>query len=306
MGRVFSKLSTALHSAIEKIVYTELSPKNLDPILDELFIELVECDIAFEVAEEVVSKLREKLLGLKVKRGEDKRELVKEAVKEVLVEFLTPDSQVDLEKLAKEKRERGEPLVILFVGPNGHGKTTTIAKMAKWFKDRGYIPVVAASDTYRAGAIEQIEEHAAKVGFSVIKHRYGADPAAVAYDAVAYARAGKAHVVLIDTAGRMQTDINLMEEMRKIARVVKPDLVIFVGDALTGNDAYDQAVKFNEAVGISASILTKADADVKGGAAVSIVYATKRPLLFLGVGQGYDDLKKFNVKEFVDRLLQPS
>lgn len=157
----------------------------------------------------------------------------------------------------------------MFVGINGTGKTTTIAKMAKHFLDKGLTPVIAASDTFRAGAIEQLTHHAEKLGVKIIKHEKGADPAAVAFDAVEHAKAKGKDVVLIDTAGRMQTNVNLMDEMAKIKRVVKPDLIIFVGDSLTGNDAVEQAIKFNESVGIDAIILTKADADAKGGAAIN-------------------------------------
>jgi len=220
-----------------------------------------------------------------------------------LREMLDPGYELDLVKLAEEKKRQGEPLVILFLGPNGHGKTTTIAKIAKMFLDRGFSVVLAAADTYRAGAIEQLEIHARKLGVRVVKHGYGADPAAVAYDAVQHARSKGINVVLIDTAGRMQTDRDLMEEMKKIARVVQPDLKIFVGDALTGNDALDQALKFHEAVGIDGSVLTKADADTKGGAALSIVYATGKPLLFLGTGQDYGDLREFDPEWLLERIL---
>jgi len=304
MARAPLKLKRALRAFVEKITYTELSPEKIKPVLDDIVILLLECDVAYDVAEVIVSKLKERLTGVKAKRSEDRREIVLRILRETLVEILSSPGKIDLVKLAEEKRKKGAPLVMLFVGPNGHGKTTTIAKLAKWFKDRGFVPVVAAADTFRAGAIEQLEEHARRVGFKVIKHRYGADPAAVAYDAVAYAKTGKADVVLIDTAGRLQTDVNLLEEMKKIARVVKPDLTVFVGDALTGNDALDQALKFDRAVGIDASILVKMDADAKGGAALSIVYATGKPLLFIGTGQGYDDLIEFDPEVFVDTLLK--
>ncbi|MCD6465381.1 signal recognition particle-docking protein FtsY, partial [Candidatus Bathyarchaeota archaeon] len=167
----------------------------------------------------------------------------------------------------------------------------------------GYSVVLACSDTFRAGSIEQLEQHAKRLGVNVIKHRYGSDAAAVAYDAVQHARARGINVVLIDTAGRMQTNRNLMAEMEKIVRVVNPDLVIFVGDALTGNDVVSQAEEFNRHVSISGSILTKMDADAKGGAAISIAYVTKKPIIFLGVGQEYNDLEPFKPELIVNRIL---
>ncbi|RLE78332.1 MAG: signal recognition particle-docking protein FtsY, partial [Thermoprotei archaeon] len=210
---------------------------------------------------------------------------------------------IDLVEYVEELRVKKRPVVILFLGPNGHGKTTTIAKVAKLLMDRGITVVVAASDTFRAGAIEQVEEHCRRLGIRVVKHRYGADPAAVAYDAILHAKSKGIDVVLIDTAGRMQTDVDLMEEMRKIARVTEPDLKIFVGDALTGNDALDEARKFNEYVGIDCSILTKVDADAKGGAALSIVFATGRPIAYVGTGQGYSDIMKFDPEWFIEKVV---
>jgi fused signal recognition particle receptor len=191
----------------------------------------------------------------------------------------------------------------MFVGPNGHGKTLTVAKVANLLLKNGLSVVLACSDTFRAGAEEQLEVHALRLGVKVIKHRYGADPAAVAYDAVSHASSKGLACVLIDTAGRLQTDKGLMDELRKIARVSKPALKILVVDALTGNDAYDMAIKFNDAVGIDAAILTKVDADVKGGAAVSIMTATRKPIIYFGTGQGYEDLKPFDAQWLLDRIL---
>ena len=205
-------------------------------------------------------------------------------------------------EMLDESRKNGEPLKLMFVGINGTGKTTTIAKIATYFIEKGYEPVIAASDTFRAGAIEQITHHADKIGIKIIKHQKGADPAAVAYDAVAHAKAKGKDMVLIDTAGRMQTNINLMDEMKKIKRVVSPELIIYVGDALTGNDAVEQARKFDEAVGVDGIILTKADADARGGAALSIGYIIQKPILFLGVGQAYEDIMEFKPEWMVDQI----
>lgn len=197
-----------------------------------------------------------------------------------------------------------KPLIIVFVGINGVGKTTTIAKIAKLFLEKDYSVVLACSDTYRAGSMEQLEEHAKRLGINMIKHQYGADAAAVAFDAINHAIAHGLSVVLIDTAGRIQTNKNLMEEANKIVRVAKPDLTIFVGDALTGNDALSQAEEFGNYVNIDASILTKADADAKGGAAISISYVTRKPIIFLGVGQEYGDLMRFDIDSLIERILK--
>lgn len=300
---MFGKLRNVLKNTIEKISYTELRSDDIEKIENEIIFSLAEVDVAVEVAEFLVKKLKERIEGYKIKRGIDKKYIIKQFLRDILLELFEQAGCLDLLEKVKEKREGNNPLIILFVGPNGHGKTTTIAKVAKWFTKNGFSVVIAAADTYRAGAIEQLEIHAERIGVKVVKHNYGADPAAVAYDAVAYARKHKIDVVLIDTAGRLQSDINLMEEMKKIARVINPDLKIFVGDALTGNDALDQAIRFNEAIGIDGSILTKIDADVKGGAAISIIYATKKPIIFIGTGQGYDDLQIFDYKKFVSSLL---
>ena len=192
----------------------------------------------------------------------------------------------------------------MFVGINGTGKTTTIAKVAKFFQDKGYSVVLAGADTYRAGSIEQLEEHGKRLGIRVIKSTYGGDPAAVAYDAVSHAKAHGINIVLIDTAGRMQTNQNLMNELIKVKRVVKPDFTIFTVDSLIGNDAVMQAEEFNKAVGIDATILTKVDADVKGGSALSVTFVTQKPILFIGVGQSYKDLELFNPDKFVNMVLR--
>ena len=192
----------------------------------------------------------------------------------------------------------------MFVGINGTGKTTTIAKVAQFLRDKGYSVVLCGADTYRAGSIEQLEEHGKRLGMRVIRSTYGGDPAAVAYDAVNHARAHGINVVLIDTAGRMQTNQNLMNELIKVKRVVKPDLTVFTVDSLIGNDAVMQAEEFNNAVGIDATILTKVDADVKGGSALSVTYVTQKPILFIGVGQTYKDLELFNPEKFVNMVLR--
>ena len=194
------------------------------------------------------------------------------------------------------------PLVVAFVGVNGTGKTTAIARLAHWLQAQGRSVVLAAADTFRAGAIEQLEVHANKLGCKFIAHQAGGDPAAVAFDAVAHAKAKHRDVVLIDTAGRMQTNTNLMDEMAKIQRVAKPDLIMFVGDALAGNDAIEQARQFHATVGSDAVILTKLDVDAKGGAALSIASAIGRPIAFVGIGQDYEDLMPFDAAWVVERI----
>ena len=191
----------------------------------------------------------------------------------------------------------------MLVGVNGTGKTTTLAKIGHLLKNNGYSVVIAAADTYRAGSIEQLQKHADNLGIRVIKQNYGSDAAAVAFDAVAHAKAKHTDVVLIDTAGRMQSNKNLINEMKKIARVAEPDLKIFIGDALAGNDVLSQAKEFHEAIEIDGAILTKVDADPSGGAALSITYVTGRPIIYIGTGQTYADLKKFEPEWFARRLV---
>ncbi|MGZ7095009.1 MAG: signal recognition particle-docking protein FtsY [Methanobacterium sp.] len=279
-----------------------ISEKDIEDILFELEMSLLESDVALEVAEKIINSVKEDLIGRKIRRRSDVVEFTKEALRNAISQILGVETQ-DLEEMAKNARKTGEPIKIMFVGVNGTGKTTTIAKIATFFVNKGYTPVIAASDTFRAGAIEQIGHHAENIGVKLIKHKKGADPAAVAYDAVEHAKAKGKEIVLIDTAGRMQTNVNLMDEMKKIKRVVKPDVIIYVGDSLTGNDAVDQASKFDDAVGIDGIILTKADADAKGGAALSIGYVINKPILFLGVGQSYDDIMEFNPEWMVEQLI---
>jgi fused signal recognition particle receptor len=191
----------------------------------------------------------------------------------------------------------------MFVGINGTGKTTTIAKVARLLMDNGYTVVLASGDTYRAGAIEQLEEHGRRLGVRVIRHKYGSDSAAVGFDAVQHARAQGIDAVLIDTAGRMQTNRNLMDELQKVKRVVQPSLTIMILDSLIGNDATEQALTFDRAVGFDAAILTKVDADAKGGSSLSVSYLTGKPVIYVGVGQGYGDLQAFDAAWFAERLL---
>jgi len=272
--------------------------------LSEFRMNLIENDVAVPVAERICHEMEKRLDGVQVRRLEDRKGIVKENLREVLLETMLTTDKMDLLKAVDDKREKGEPFVIVFVGINGTGKTTTIAKVARFLTNKRYSVVLACSDTYRAGSIEQLEEHAKRLGIRMIKHKYGGDPAAVAYDTVNHAKAHGINVVLIDTAGRIQTNRNLMNELAKVKRVVDPDMTVLTVDSLTGNDAVMQAEEFHKSVGIDATILTKVDADVKGGSALSVAYVTKKPILFIGIGQKYEDLKEFNPEKFVQSILK--
>lgn len=277
----------------------KLSEKDIEDTLWKFQLDLIQSDVAVETTEYIIEKLREKLLGREIERNEIHKFIIN-SLRHVLKEALTPEGEIDLIELIKNS---DKPYKIVFFGVNGSGKTTTIAKVANLFMKNNLKSVFAAGDTFRAGAIEQLKKHGENLGIKTISHQKGADSAAVIYDAIEHARAKEIDVVLADTAGRMQTNINLMDEMKKICRVNRPDLRIFVGDALTGNDAVEQAKRFNEEVGIDAVILTKMDANEKGGSAISITNETKKPIIFVGVGQGYDDLKEFDREWFLDRIL---
>jgi fused signal recognition particle receptor len=277
-----------------------LDEKKLNKILFDFQTSLLESDVALEVCEELIQRLKRNLKGEKIRRKEIKK-IVKESLKKSILEVF-PDRE-DITELIKKSQK---PFVIAFVGVNGTGKTTCIAKIAHLLKKEGLKCVFAASDTFRAGAMEQLEIHAKKLNIKMIKHSKGADPAAVAFDAINHAKAHGKDVVLIDTAGRMETDQNLLEEMRKIIRVSKADLTLFIGDALTGNAAVHQAQMFNDAVPLDGIILAKADADAKGGCAISIAHAIKKPIFFLGTGQRYEDLIEFDPNWFVEEILSNS
>jgi len=301
---VFERLRKGLSSAVNKIVTTELKAEKLRPILDEFRLNLIENDVAVPVAYYITDELEKRLDGVEVKRLGDRKELVKDTLHEILIEILTTKETVNLLENIEEKRRAKKPYTILFVGINGTGKTTSIAKLAQFLMKKGYTVVLAGADTYRAGSIEQLEQHSQRLGVRMIKHDYGADPAAVAYDAISHAESRGVNVVLIDTAGRIQTDRNLMSELGKIKRVVDPDLTVLVIDALIGNDAVLQAEEFHKSVNVDANILTKVDADVKGGASLSVAHVTGKPIIFIGVGQEYKDLEAFEAERFTRMILK--
>lgn len=277
-----------------------LDEGDISDSLWELEMALLESDIAITVAEAIVEAVKAELVGSRKKIGSNTGEHVEQALRTAIYNVMSANV-FDLDEYI-EKADK--PVHIVFIGINGTGKTTTISKMAKRLKDMKYSVVIAAGDTFRAGAIDQIAIHAERIGVKLIKHQEGGDPAAVVYDAVQHAKAHNVDVILSDTAGRMHTNVNLMAQLEKVCRVSTPDLIIFVDEAVAGNDAVERAEQFNAAVPIDGSILTKTDADSKGGAAISIAYITGKPILFLGMGQGYDDLRKFDPQWFVDQLFE--
>ncbi|MFZ0511457.1 MAG: signal recognition particle-docking protein FtsY, partial [Candidatus Nitrosopolaris sp.] len=262
-----------------------------------------ESDVAQEVIDDFSAKLKKELLGLKLEKDDNAEELIRSKFQTVITEMFAKTGKVDLINKIKVKRElKCGPFVVVFLGINGTGKTTTVAKIANLLRKNGISVVLAAADTHRAGAIEQLTQHAQKLALKVIAQRYGADPSAVGRDAVDYGRKHHIDAVLIDTAGRMQTAKNLMDEIGKIVKVVKPDIKIFIGDSLAGNDTINQAREFFEYTKFDGAILTKTDADAKGGSAISIVYTTSKPIVYLGVGQGYDDIIPFDMGKFLQSI----
>ena len=300
---MFDKLKKAFSNIISDISKKEISEKDLENTLFDLEIALLESDVAQEVIDDISASLKNKLLGFSVEKDKTPEELIKFHVQKSIYEILTKSGTLDLVKEINSKKEnkRG-PFVVVFLGINGTGKTTTVAKVANLLHKNGLSVVLAASDTHRAGAIEQLGEHARRLSLKMIHQRYGADPSAVARDAVEYGKKHRVDAILIDTAGRMQTAKNLMDEISKIVQVVKPDMKIFIGDSLAGNDAIYQAKEFFAYTKFDASILTKTDADAKGGAIISITYLTSKPIIYLGVGQNYDDIIPFDLDTFVESL----
>jgi len=295
---LFLKLKEVLSKAVERVSTKRISEKELNKILSDLELELLVSDVALNVAEELINTIKQALLGIRIPRGQNTREYVINELKKKVLELLNVDKQINIFEEAKKTK----PYVIIFMGVNGVGKTTTIAKIAFKAKNYGLKPLLVAADTFRAGALEQLKTHGDRIGVPTIQRAYGVDPASVVYDAIAHAKAKGYNMVLVDTAGRMHVDIDLMEELRKIIRVGKPHLKILIVDALTGNDAIEQARLFNEYVGVDGIIVTKVDADVKGGTILSVVYEIKKPILYLGIGQKYEDLLEFNSSWFINKL----
>src|ERR671917_1797680 len=301
---MFDKLKKAFSRAAKGIAQKEITEKVLDDVLFDFQIALLESDVAQEVVDDLSANLKKELLGLKLEKEQEATEIVQSKLRTAVAEIFAQTKKFDLiENIKMKKESKGGPFIVVFLGINGTGKTTTVAKVAHFLRKHNISVVLAAGDTHRAGAIEQISLHAEKLSLKVITQRYGADPSAVGRDAIDYAKKHHIDVVLVDTAGRMQTAKNLMDEINKIVRVVKPDIKIFVGDSLAGNDTINQAREFFEYTKFDGAILTKIDADAKGGSAISIVHITSRPIVYLGIGQGYEDIIPFDAGRFIDSIL---
>jgi fused signal recognition particle receptor len=300
---MFDKLKKAFSSAAKGIGQKELTEQVLDDSLLDLQISLLESDVAQEVVDDLSTKLKKELLGLKLEKNQDATRIVQSKLQAAVAEIFARAGKLDLvEKIRAKKESKAGPFVIVFLGINGTGKTTTVAKVANLLRKAGFSVVVAAGDTHRAGAIEQLEQHTNRLSLKIVKQRYGADPSSVGRDAYEHAKKNYIDVVLMDTAGRMQTSKNLMDEMGKIVKVVKPDIKLFIGDSLAGNDTINQAREFFQYTNFDGAILTKIDADAKGGAAISIAHITSKPITHVGVGQGYDDIIPFDPDKFIESL----
>lgn len=283
-----------------KLSKVKISDKEFEIYGEEMKMLLLENNVAFPVAEKIIAELKSKIANQEFLKKEVE-EQIKDSLKNIIEDILI--EPFDLAERIKDKNSKEKnPYVILFCGINGSGKTTTVAKVAENLKSRGVSVILAAADTFRAAGIEQLKIHGDKIGINVISHEYGSDPASVGFDAINYAKKNSIECVLIDTAGRMHTAKNLLREMEKIVRVCKPDLKIFIGESITGNDAIEQATSFNSAIGIDAIILTKADIDEKGGTSLSVGYVLKKPILYLGTGQEYSEIEIFDRKKFIERL----
>jgi len=278
---------------------TVIDEDDLESHLEELEFALLGSDVEYEVTQEILDGVEQNLLGEPRGRLESTGSIVRDALREALYDVINVGQfDFDAQVAAAEK-----PVVIIFTGVNGVGKTTSIAKLARYFERRGLSTVLANGDTFRAGANEQLEQHARNLDKKVISHEQGSDPAAVLYDAVEYAEANNVDIVLGDTAGRLHTSDGLMDQLAKIDRVIDPDMTLFVDEAVAGQDAVNRASEFDEVSNVDGTVLTKADADTQGGAAISIAHVTGKPILFLGTGQEYGDIERFDPERIVDSLL---
>jgi len=282
---------------VSKVIERKINEKDIDDLFEEMEIDFIEANMTIETIDFLKGEMKRLLVGKQLRRGEIEKE-IRATLEKILLEIFDC-GKIDLEKLAKENK----PVCIVFLGFNGSGKTTSIAKLAKYLKDKNFQVVLAAGDTFRAASIEQLETHANRLGVKLIKHKYGADAAAVIYDAIEHAKAKGIDFVLADTAGRSHANRNLMDELKKIVRVNKPQLKILVMDSLAGNDLVEQAKRFEEAVGIDGFIFTKVDVNEKGGGMLSTCLAVKKPILYIGTGQSYEDLEVFDAKKFVKDLM---
>lgn len=302
---LFQRLSDGLTKtrSIVRGSLDRLLGRSADPaLLEEFEAALISSDLGVHVTERVMKRLKESLEGTDASQAVR----VQGALQQTLLDVLTPAAGPSLEQLIANG---SKPFVILVVGVNGVGKTTTIAKIAQRLVQGGRVPLLVAADTFRAAAIDQLQVWADRIGVGLIRHRHGADPAAVAYDGLAAAKARHVDVVLIDTAGRLHTKSNLMDELRKIKRVIGQELpgapheVLLVLDATLGQNALAQARQFHQAVGVTGLALTKLDGTARGGIVVAIADELKLPVRLIGIGEAVDDLQDFQARAFVDALL---
>lgn len=291
---LFSKITNVFKSEVE------LKKEEVEPALDDLQMSLLEADVSYDTAEHIVSHLKNDLIGRKIAPNQVSN-YVNDSIKNAILEILNESKPKT--PLLQIIQNSNKPFVVMFIGPNGAGKTTTIAKLSKLLTSQGLSCVISASDTFRAAAIQQSQHHGEKLGVKVIAHKYGADPAAVAFDAINHAKAHKVDVVLMDTAGRQDTNVNLLQEMEKVNRVIKPDLKIFIGESLAGHALIEQVKTFTDKVKIDGLILTKLDCDPKGGNTISIAHETKTPIYYLGLGQEYQDLAAYEPEKLIQKIL---
>ncbi len=299
---MLDKVKNAVSNISKIAVEKQISEKELDKVMENLTIELLESEIPFDLVEQISENIKKQMIDKKFARSDEFKEIIKSEFTSTIKKIFQKVEDVDLIQLINSKESK--PFKILIVGINGSGKTTTVAKIGHLLKENNISSVIVAGDTFRSGAIEQIKEHADRLELKLISQKYGSDPAAVARDGVEYSKTHNIDAVIIDTSGRVQTNSNLMQEVLKIKNVVNPDFTVFIGDSLAGNDLVSQTHEFFKFTEFNGSILTKVDADVKGGAILSILSETGKPIIYIGTGQEYKDLEKFNEERFLSGLFQ--
>jgi len=294
------KVKKGIFSAVRETLTgtSEIKEAEVTELLEELELGMLESDVALPVADRIKSELAKRVIGAKVKRGQT-ASFIREQLREVLISLVSKEGFSLPERIAASEK----PATIMVLGPNGAGKTTTIAKIVNMLKASNISCVVAASDTFRAAAVEQLQHHGDKLGFKVLSAKYGSDPTALAFDAVNYAKAHSIDVVLIDTAGRQETNVNLLNQLKKMNRVIQPDMKIYVGESIAGNAITEQISSFAEEIGLDGVILTKLDCDAKGGTVISVSEVTGLPIIYVGTGQGYDDIERFQPEKVIDEIL---
>ena len=299
---MLDKVKNAVSNLSKIAVEKQISEKELDKVMEDLTRELLESEIPFDLVEQISKNIKKQMIDKKFARSDEFKEIIKSEFTRTIKEIFQKVEDVDLIQLINSKESK--PFKILIVGINGSGKTTTVAKIGHLLKENNISSAIVAGDTFRSGAIEQIKEHADRLELKLISQKYGSDPAAVARDGVEYSKTHNIDAVIIDTSGRVQTNSNLMQEVLKIKNVVNPDFTVFIGDSLAGNDLVSQTHEFFKFTDFNGSILTKVDADVKGGAILSILSETGKPIIYIGTGQEYKDLEKFNEERFLSGLFQ--